>query len=126
MLTTKNFWQGANLMEVHLDDNMKSVLYPEVTAKSVVSNFYWLQEDDFGNEEILKQKGVLDYLSHKDAIGRLWVTEDHMKQLFPHTDFNGTHKKPSTTADATPTEQELPAVSGDTDGVKKRGRKKSV
>ena len=49
-----------------------------------------------------------------------------MKQLFPHFNFNGIVKEPSTTADATTAEQELPAVSGDTDGAKKRGRKKSI
>lgn len=126
MLTTRNFGQGANLMEIHMDDNMMKVLRPEVTAQSVVSNFFGLLDEDFGNDEALKEKGVSDYHIHKETLARFGVTEDHMKQLFPHFNFNGPIEEPSTTANATPTEQELPAVSGDTDGAKKRGRKKSV
>ena len=60
-------------------------------------------------------------------IGQLGVKKRSLYDFFTKIPIgDGTHKKPSTTADATPTEQELPAVSGDTDGAKKRGRKKSV
>lgn len=112
-------------MSIHLDDNMKRVLYPVRTKQSIIMEFFGLNDEDLGRNAVLVTKWVSQYYKFKDILEARGISESDMKELFPHLPFDAI-QEPSTTTPEVNGESGLPTVSGDTDEPKKRGRKKSM
>ena len=128
-------------LEIRLGDEMKAVLNRSagyLTPEQCVRNFFGLYrrdvldangnicdyDDDLRNDAKLKKAWVYDYLDmHKESLERLWITEAHMKQIFPYVNFVKTTSAPT---GATQNESWLPTLSEDSREPKKRTRKSSV
>lgn len=46
----------SELMSIHLDDNMKRVLYPVRTKQSIIMEFFGLENEDLGRNAVLVTK----------------------------------------------------------------------
>lgn len=128
-------------LEIKLGDEMKAVLNRSawyLSPEQCIRNFFWLYrrdvldangnvcdyDDDLRNDAKLKKAWVYDYLDmHKESLERLWITEAHMKQIFPYVNFV---KTGSTPTGATQNESWLQTLSEDSREPKKRTRKSSV
>lgn len=128
-------------LEIKLGDEMKAVLNRSawyLSPEQCIRNFFWLYrrdvldangnvcdyDDDLRNDAKLKKAWVYDYLDmHKESLERLWITEAHMKKIFPYVNFVKTGSNPT---GATQNESWLQTLSEDSWEPKKRTRKASV